>query len=61
MRLSQVCIDRPVFATVLSLILMLLGLVSLDRLSVREYPKIEAPIHNINTDYRSASPEIIES
>ena len=61
MRLSQVCIDRPVFATVLSLILMLLGLVSLDRLSVREYPKIEEPIVTVSTDYRGASPEIIES
>ena len=61
MRLSQVCIDRPVFATVLSLILMLLGLVSLDRLSVREYPKIEEPIVTVSTNYRGASPEIIES
>jgi len=61
MRLSQVCIDRPVFATVLSLILMLLGLVSLDRLSVREYPKIEEPVVTVSTDYRGASPEIIES
>jgi len=33
MRISEVCIRRPVFATVLSLILMLLGLVSFDRLS----------------------------
>jgi multidrug efflux pump len=61
MKLSQVCIDRPVFATVLSLILMLLGLVSLDRLSIREYPKIEEPIVTVSTDYRGASPEIIES
>ena len=61
MRLSQVCIERPVFATVLSLILMLLGLVSLDRLAIREYPKIEEPIVTVSTDYRGASPEIIES
>jgi multidrug efflux pump len=61
MRLSQVCIERPVFATVLSLILMLLGLVSLDRLAIREYPKIEEPVVTVSTDYRGASPEIIES
>ncbi len=61
MRLSQVCIERPVFATVLSLILMLLGLVSLDRLAIREYPKIEEPVVTVTTDYRGASPEIIES
>jgi multidrug efflux pump len=36
MRISDICVRRPVFATVMSLILMLLGVVSYDRLTVRE-------------------------
>ncbi|PKO87536.1 MAG: multidrug transporter AcrB [Betaproteobacteria bacterium HGW-Betaproteobacteria-12] len=61
MKISEVCIRRPVFATVLSLIVMLLGVVSYDRLSVREYPKIDEPVVTVQTDYRGASADIIES
>jgi multidrug efflux pump len=61
MVLSDICIKRPVFATVLSLILMLLGVVSYDRLAVREYPKIDLPVVNVDTRYLGASAEIIES
>ncbi len=61
MKLSDLCIQRPVFATVLSLIIMLLGIVSYDRLSVREYPKIDEPVVTVSTSYRGASAEIIES
>src|SRR5204862_437103 len=39
MTLPEICIKRPVFATVLSLIILLLGLISYTRLSVREYPR----------------------
>lgn len=61
MKLSQICIRRPVFATVLSLIIVLLGVVSFTRLSVREYPKIDEPVVTVDTRYRGASAEIIES
>jgi multidrug efflux pump len=61
MRISEICIERPVFATVLSLIITLIGLVSLSKLSVREYPRIDEPVVTVSTDYRGASPEIIES
>ncbi|MGB4065544.1 MAG: efflux RND transporter permease subunit [Azonexus sp.] len=61
MKISEVCIKRPVFATVLSLVIMLLGIVSYDRLPVREYPKIDEPVVTVNTTYRGASAEIIES
>jgi multidrug efflux pump len=61
MRISEICIQRPVLATVLSLVVMLLGLVSYDRLSVREYPKIDEPVVTVTTDYRGASADIIES
>jgi multidrug efflux pump len=61
MVISDICIRRPVFATVLSLILTLLGLVSYNRLAIREYPKIDEPVVNVSTAYRGASAEIIES
>ncbi len=61
MKISEVCIKRPVFATVLSLVIMLLGIVSYTRLPVREYPKIDEPVVTVTTDYRGASADIIES
>ena len=61
MRLSEICVQRPVFASVLSLVIILLGLVSYTRLSVREYPKIDEPIVTVSTIYRGASAEIVES
>jgi len=61
MRISEVCIERPVFATVLSLVVMLIGIVSYTRLPVREYPKIDEPVVTVDTTYRGASAEIIES
>ena len=61
MKISELCIERPVFATVLSLVVMLLGIVSYDRLSVREYPKIDEPVVTVDTTYRGASADIIES
>jgi len=61
MRISETCINRPVFASVLSLIIILIGLISYSRLSVREYPKIDEPIVSVDTTYKGASPEVIES
>jgi multidrug efflux pump len=54
-------VRRPVFATVMSLILILIGLVSYSRLTVREYPNIDEPIVSVRTDYLGASAEIIET
>ncbi len=61
MKLSEICIRRPVFATVMSLVVMLLGVVSYSRLPVREYPKIDEPVVTVDTTYKGASSEIIES
>ncbi len=61
MKISELCIRRPVFATVLSLTVMLIGLVSYSRLSVREYPKIDEPVVTVDTTYRGASADIVES
>lgn len=61
MRISEICIKRPVFATVLSLILLLIGAVSYTRLSVREYPRIDTPVVTVTTNYTGASAEVIET
>ncbi|MGE0627929.1 MAG: efflux RND transporter permease subunit [Hyphomicrobiaceae bacterium] len=54
-------IRRPVFATVVHLIIILTGFVAYTRLAVREYPNIDEPIVSVTTDYLGASAEIIES
>lgn len=61
MKISDLCIRRPVFATVLSLAVVLIGLVAFTRLTVREYPNIDPPVVLVETIYRGASAEVIES
>ncbi len=61
MQLPEICIKRPVFATVLSLVILLIGLISYTRLSVREYPRIDEPVVSVSTTYRGASAEVVES
>ena len=61
MILSDTCIKRPVFATVLSLIVVMIGLVSFERLTVREYPAIDEPIISVRTTYPGASADVVES
>lgn len=61
MHISEFCIRRPVFATVLSLLIVLIGLVSYDRLTIREYPEIDEPVVSVITNYKGASPDVIES
>ncbi len=61
MLLSDVSIKRPVFASVLSLVLIIFGIVSFMRLPLREYPDIDAPIVNIQTNYPGASADVVET
>ncbi len=61
MKLSELSIRRPVFATVMSLAIVLLGVISFTRLPVREYPDVEPPIVSVTTVYRGASPSVIET
>ena len=61
MQLPEISIRRPVLATVLSLLVLLIGAVSFDRLSVREYPKIDEPVVTVSVRYPGASAEVIES
>ncbi len=55
MRIAETSIRRPVLATVLSLLIILIGFVSFDRLSVREYPKIDEPVVTVSTRLIGAS------
>ncbi len=61
MVLSDLSIKRPVLATVMSLVVILVGLICYQRLSVREYPNIDEPVVNVETRYPGATAEIIES
>src|SRR5262245_59530203 len=61
MVLSDLSIRRPVLATVMSLVVGLIGLVAYQRLPVREYPKIDEPVVTVTTTYRGARADIIES
>ena len=61
MRLSDVSVTRPVFASVLSLLLVAFGLVAFDRLPLREYPDIDPPVVSITTDYRGAAAAVVET
>ena len=61
MSLFEICIRRPVLATVLSLMVIVIGAVSYTRLGVREYPKIDEPVVSVSTTYLGASAEVIES
>ncbi|MEO8859108.1 MAG: efflux RND transporter permease subunit [Burkholderiaceae bacterium] len=60
MRLAEISIRRPVFACVLSMLIILIGAVSFNRLSVREYPKIDEPVVSVQTRFGGASSEVIE-
>jgi multidrug efflux pump len=61
MQLPEICIKRPVFATVMSLAILLVGMISYTRLPVREYPRIDEPVVSVAVTYRGASAEVVES
>ncbi|MGD2128697.1 MAG: efflux RND transporter permease subunit [Lysobacterales bacterium] len=61
MFISHLSVRRPVFATVVSALLVILGLAALRSLPVRQYPQVEAPVVSIETSYRGASAEVVET
>ncbi|WP_345841001.1 efflux RND transporter permease subunit [Shewanella algae] len=61
MILTDISVKRPVFASVISLLLIAFGLVSFGKLPLREYPDIDPPIVSIDTSYRGASASVVES
>ena len=61
MKLSDTSIHRPVFATVVSLLLIVLGVISFTRLPLRELPDIDPPVVSITTTYTGASAAVMET
>lgn len=61
MILSDISVTRPVFASVLSLLLIAFGIVSFTELSLREYPDIDPPIVSIDTNYAGAAANVVET
>jgi len=61
MSLSSVSINRPVLATVMSVVILLFGGIGLVSLGVREYPSVDPPIITISTSYVGANADVIES
>jgi multidrug efflux pump len=61
LRISQVCIDRPVLASVMSLVILLFGAISLTRLPNRELPDIDPPVVSVTTVYPGAAAEVVET
>lgn len=61
MKLSEICIERPVFAWVMTLALILVGIVLGARLALQQYPKFEQPTVTIETVLQGAAPEIVEA
>jgi len=61
MLLSDISVKRPVFATVVSLLLTAFGVISFTQLPLRELPDIDPPIVSVDTDYRGASAAVVET
>ena len=61
MGISELSIRRPVFATVVSLLLMVLGVMAFSRLTLRELPAIDPPIVSVDVNYPGASAAVVET
>lgn len=61
MKFSEICIRRPVLASMMSLGLILFGVIGLNRLAVRELPDIDPPIVTVQTVYAGASALVVET
>ena len=61
MGLSELSIRRPVFATVMSLLIIVLGMMAFSRLTLRELPAIDPPVVSVSVDYPGASAAVIET
>lgn len=61
MQLPELSIRRPVLATVMSLLIVLVGLICYDRLAVRQIPNVDEPIVTVATTYPGANARVIES
>src|SRR6202051_83829 len=59
MRLSRFFIDRPIFAAVLSIVVVILGAVAVGRLPVAQYPEIAPPVVRVSGQYPGASADVV--
>jgi multidrug efflux pump len=59
--LSQISINRPVLAIVMSLVILLFGSIGISLLGVREYPSVDPPVINVSTSYVGANADVIEA
>ncbi|WP_419662252.1 acriflavin resistance protein [Desulfosarcina variabilis str. Montpellier] len=60
MKLPRLAVNRPILTTMVTLILVTLGAISLSRLQIDMLPNIELPTLSVRTDYEGASPEVME-
>lgn len=61
MIISSICINRPVLATVMSILIVLFGVIGFLFLGVREYPSVDPPVVSVSTSYTGANADVIES
>jgi len=61
MRLCEICIERPVFASVLSLALLIFGLIGLLHIEIRYFPEVDYPIASVHVNYTGASPSLMKN
>ena len=59
MKFSHFFIDRPIFATVISVFIVFVGLIAFSQLSLTQYPNIAPPTITVSGSYSGASPEVI--
>lgn len=61
MKISELSISRPVLATVMNILVVLIGIIAYQALPVREYPNIDVPVITVETAYPGANAKIMES
>lgn len=61
MSLSSISIERPVLATVISIVMLLFGGIGFTYLGIREFPVVDPPVISVSTSYVGANAEVIES
>jgi multidrug efflux pump len=61
MKISELSISRPVLASVMNILVVLIGIIAYQALPVREYPNIDVPVITVETSYAGANAKIMES
>ncbi len=61
MKLTQIAVDNPVFATMMMVALLVMGLFSYRQLGIDQFPNVDFPVVVVTTDYPGASPETVET